>query len=333
VRIAVIGAGSWGTTLADLLVAGGHDVRLWAFESDVVESINRSHVNALYLADSRLAEALVASADLAEAAGDAELLVSAVPSHAVRDVMARLAEVWNPERLRATVSVSKGLEEGSLKTMTDVLRDVLPGSPAVALSGPSFAQEVFARQPTAVVAAGEVADAAAFVQQVFSSPTFRVYTSDDPLGVQLGGALKNVIAIAAGLLHGLRLGHNTLSALVTRGLAELTRLGQAMGASPMTFAGLAGMGDLILTATGALSRNRALGIGLAEGRSLPEILAGRRTVAEGVRTARAAVDLSARTGVELPIAQEVAHILFDGKRPDAAVRDLMERELKPEHWR
>jgi glycerol-3-phosphate dehydrogenase (NAD(P)+) len=333
VRIAVIGAGSWGTTLADLLVTGGHTVRLWALEPDVAESINRTHVNHLYLADSRLAEALVSSADLGEAAAGAELLVSAVPSHAVRDVMARLVSAWNPEGLRAVVSVSKGLEEGTLETMTDVLRDVIPHPPAVALSGPSFAQEVFARQPTAVVAASDAADAAALVQRAFSSPSFRVYTSDDALGVQLAGALKNVIAIAAGVLHGLRLGHNTMSALVTRGLAELTRLGQTMGANPMTFAGLAGMGDLILTATGALSRNRALGIELAEGRTLAEILAGRRTVAEGVRTASVAVDLSARTGVELPIAQEVAHILFDGKRPDAAVRDLMERELKAEHWR
>jgi glycerol-3-phosphate dehydrogenase (NAD(P)+) len=240
VRIAVIGAGSWGTTLADLLVTGGHTVRLWALEPDVAESINRTHVNHLYLADSRLAEALVSSADLGEAAAGAELLVSAVPSHAVRDVMARLVSAWNPEGLRAVVSVSKGLEEGTLETMTDVLRDVIPHPPAVALSGPSFAQEVFARQPTAVVAASDAADAAALVQRAFSSPSFRVYTSDDALGVQLAGALKNVIAIAAGVLHGLRLGHNTMSALVTRGLAELTRLGQTMGANPMTFAGLAG---------------------------------------------------------------------------------------------
>jgi glycerol-3-phosphate dehydrogenase (NAD(P)+) len=332
-RIAVIGAGSWGTTLADLLVRNGHDVRLWAQEPEVVASINRTHVNDLFLADSHLAEALVASSDLGAAAAGAELLVSAVPSHAVRNVMARLVSAWNPASLRASVSVSKGLEEGTHETMTDVLRDVIPGAPSVALSGPSFAQEVFARQPTAVVAASAFPEAALLVQQAFSSERFRVYTSDDPLGVQLGGALKNVIAIAAGLLHGLRLGHNTLSALVTRGLAELTRLGQAMGANPMTFAGLAGMGDLILTATGLLSRNRGLGIELAEGRSLDEILASRRTVAEGVRTARVAVELSERTGVELPIAQEVAHILFDGKRPDRAVRDLMERELKPEHWK
>ncbi len=332
-RIAVIGAGSWGTTLADLLATSGHEVRLWAHEAEVVESINRAHVNELFLADSRLAESIMASGHLGEVAEGAELLVSAVPSHAVRNVMVRLAGTWNPGPLHATVSVSKGLEEGTLDTMTDVLREVIPSCPCVALSGPSFAQEVYARQPTAVVAASESEEAALLVQHAFSSSHFRVYTSDDPLGVQLCGALKNVIAIAAGLLHGLRLGHNTLSALVTRGLAELTRLGQTMGANAMTFSGLAGMGDLILTATGALSRNRALGIELAEGRTLEAILASRRTVAEGVRTARVAVELSARAGVELPIAQEVAHILFDGKRPDQAVRDLMERELKPEHWR
>jgi glycerol-3-phosphate dehydrogenase (NAD(P)+) len=231
------------------------------------------------------------------------------------------------------VTVSKGLEESTLNTMTDVLGEIFPDAQVTALSGPSFAQEVYARHPTAVVAASSTPETSTAVQQVFSTSHFRVYTSADPLGVQLGGALKNVIAIAAGLLHGLRLGHNTLAALMTRGLAELTRLGQAMGANPMTFAGLAGMGDLILTATGALSRNRALGIELAEGRSLEQILAGRRTVAEGVRTARAAVELSQRAGVELPIAQEVANILFEGKHPDEAVRHLMDRELKAEHWR
>ncbi len=305
-RIGVIGAGSWGTTLADLLATNGHEVRLWAYEREVIESINRYHVNALFLADSRLAETLTAHGELGAAADGAEMVV---------------------------VSVSKGLEESTLETMTDVLAELYPGVPGAALSGPSFAQEVYERHPTAVVAASSSPEAAARVQQAFSMSHFRVYTSDDTLGVQLGGALKNVIAIAAGLLHGLRLGHNTLAALMTRGLAELTRLGHAMGANPSTFSGLAGMGDLILTATGALSRNRALGIELAEGRSLDAILAGRRTVAEGVRTARAAVELSHRGGVELPIAQEVANILFHGKHPDQAVRDLMERELKAEHWR
>lgn len=332
-RVAVVGAGSWGTTLADLLATSGHDVRIWGHEHEVVESINRYHVNALFLADSRLAESLRAFSDLAEATDGAEMLVSAAPSHVVRDVMGRLGAGGPGGDARVIVSVSKGFEETTLKTMTEVLGEVFPGMPTVALSGPSFAQEVYARQPTAVVAASASPEAALLAQQTFASARFRVYTSADPIGVQLGGALKNVIAIAAGLLVGLRLGHNALAALMTRGLAELTRLAQSLGADPRTLAGLAGMGDLILTATGALSRNRALGIELAEGRSLEEILASRRTVAEGVRTARVAVELSEQTGVELPIAQEVANILFEGKRPDQAVSDLMERELKPEHWR
>lgn len=332
-RIGVIGAGSWGTTLADLLATNGHDVRIWGHEQEVVESINRYHVNALFLADSRLAESLRAYGDLEEAADGAAMLVSAVPSHVVREVLGRLAATDAGGDAQAIVSVSKGFEETTLKTMTQVLGEVFPHLPAVALSGPSFAQEVYARQPTAVVAASTSAEAAILAQQTFASNRFRVYTSEDPIGVQLGGALKNVIAIAAGLLVGLRLGHNALAALMTRGLAELTRLAQSLGADPRTLAGLAGMGDLILTATGALSRNRALGIELAEGRSLDEILASRRTVAEGVRTARVAVELSEQTGVELPIAQEVANILFEGKRPDQAVSDLMERELKAEHWR
>ncbi len=332
-RIGVVGAGSWGTTLADLLVTNGHEVRIWAHEHEVVESINRYHVNALFLADSRLSESLQASSDLEFVADGAEMLVSAAPSHVVRDVMGRLGGAGLGSQVEAIVSVSKGFEETTLNTMTDVLTELFEGMPVVALSGPSFAQEVYARQPTAVVAASATAAAATLAQQTFSSNRFRVYTSDDPVGVQLGGALKNVIAIAAGLLYGLRLGHNGLAALMTRGLAELTRLSQELGAKPRTLAGLAGMGDLILTATGALSRNRALGIELAEGRSLDEILASRRTVAEGVRTARVAVELSSTTGVELPIAHEVANILFEGKRPDQAVSDLMERELKAEHWR
>jgi glycerol-3-phosphate dehydrogenase (NAD(P)+) len=332
VRIAVVGAGSWGTTLADLLAGKGHEVRIWAYEPEVVESINREHVNQLFLADSRLAESLVACGELPEALEGSELIVSASPSHVVREVGSRVAAGLNGA-LPPVVSVSKGLETDSLKTMTDVLAEAIPGAPIVALSGPSFAQEVYERQPTAVVAAAADPSAAEQAQQAFSAAHFRVYTSEDVVGVQLGGALKNVIAIAAGLLHGLRMGHNTMAALITRGLAEMGRLGGKLGADPMTFAGLAGMGDLILTATGALSRNRSLGIELAEGRTLEEIQARRRTVAEGVRTARAAVDLAQRVGSEMPIAVEVANILFEGKDARQAVRDLMERELKAEQWR
>jgi glycerol-3-phosphate dehydrogenase (NAD(P)+) len=332
VRVAVIGAGSWGTTLADLLAGNGHQVRIWAREPEVVESINRDHVNTVFLADSRLAETLAAHAAIGAALEGAELVVSAAPSHAVRQVSAEVGAALNDATV-PVVSISKGLEAESLKLMSEVLGETLPQAPVVALSGPSFAQEVYERQPTAVVAASSDQAAAELVQQAFSTAHFRVYTSEDVVGVQLGGALKNVIAIAAGLLHGLKLGHNTLAALITRGLAEMSRVGEAMGASPRTFAGLAGIGDLLLTATGALSRNRSLGIELAEGRTLEEIQATRRTVAEGVRTARAAVQLAERTGTELPIAVEVANILFEGKRPEKAVRDLMERELKAEHWR
>ncbi|NIM50828.1 MAG: NAD(P)H-dependent glycerol-3-phosphate dehydrogenase [Gemmatimonadales bacterium] len=332
-RIAVIGAGGWGTTLADLLATQSHQIKIWAHEPEVVESINRDHVNALFLADSRLAEGITAHGELADVLSGAELIVSAAPSHAVREVSANVWTKLNGAEPPTVVSVSKGLETDSLKTMSEVLEETLPGAPIVALSGPSFAQEVYQRQPTAVVAASTDRDAAEAAQRAFSTGYFRVYTSDDLLGVQLGGALKNVIAIAAGLLHGLKLGSNTRAALITRGLAEMSRLGEAMGANPMTFAGLAGMGDLILTATGVLSRNRALGIELAEGRTLDEILATRRTVAEGVRTARAAVQLGKHAGVELPIASEVANILFEGKAPQRAVRDLMERELKAENWR
>ena len=330
-RIAVIGAGSWGTTLADLLALNRHAVRMWAYEPEVVESINREHVNTLYLADSRLAESIVACAAIPDALTGAELVVSALPTHVVRAVARRIGAGLGDAVGIPIVSVSKGLEEETLAPMSSVLGDVIGSDQVVALSGPSFAQEVFERQPTAVVAAATDPHTAAVVQRTFAAGHFRVYTSDDVLGVQLGGALKNVIAIAAGVLQGLRLGHNARAALLTRGLAEMTRLGVAMGANPQTFAGLAGMGDLILTATGALSRNRALGIELAEGRKLDEVLAARRTVAEGVRTARAAVELGRRAGVELPIAQEVSRILFEHKEPRQAVRDLMERELKAEH--
>lgn len=331
-RAAVVGAGSWGTTLANLLARKGYQVVIWAYEPEVVASINERHHNALYLPDVPLARSIRASEDLAVVVAGADVVVSATPSHVVREIGGRIADALSGGRRPIVVSVSKGLETNSLKAMTDVLAEVMPGARLVALSGPSFALEVAREQPTAVVAASRDGDAACEVQRLFSTPAFRVYTSDDVLGVQLGGALKNVIAIAAGILHGLGLGDNSRAALLTRGLAEMTRLGEALGASPHTFAGLAGMGDLILTATGALSRNRSLGIELARGASLEQILGARRTVAEGVRTAQAAVRLGRQTGVALPIAEEVSHILFDGKQPGQAVQDLMERELKPERW-
>lgn len=332
-RIAVVGAGSWGTTLANLLAHEGHDVRIWAHEAEVVESINRDHTNALFLAGCPLDRGLVASGDLGETLEAADLTIFATPSHVTRAVAERVGQVLNGSERPAVVSVSKGLEGESLKVMTDVLSETLPGIRLATLSGPSFAQEVYRRDPTAVVAASTDEEVAVLAQRILTTRSFRVYTSRDVVGVQLGGALKNVVAIAAGMLHGLELGHNSLAALITRGLAEMTRLGVAMGADPLTFAGLAGMGDLVLTATGALSRNRTLGVELAKGKTLEQILGERRTVAEGVRTAKAARELGLRFGVELPIATEVEQILFEGKSPRQAVRDLMDREPKPENWR
>ena len=331
-RVAVIGAGSWGTALGNLLAGAGHEVAMWAYEGNVAASIQEHHVNETFLAGCPLEPTITASTDMQQVLTDVEVVVSAAPSHAVRIVAEQVAETLDGSS-PLVISVSKGLEESTLKMMADVLEETIPNARITALSGPSFAREVYERQPTAVVVASRDPDAALAAQDVFTTNRFRVYTSSDLTGVQLGGSLKNVVAIAAGLLHGLELGHNTLAALVTRGLAEMTRLGVAMGADPMTFSGLAGIGDLLLTATGSLSRNRTLGIELAKGRTLDEIMSERNTVAEGVRTAQAAVELAARSGVELPIASEVAKILFDGKNPAQAVRDLMEREPKAEHGR
>jgi glycerol-3-phosphate dehydrogenase (NAD(P)+) len=331
-RVAVIGAGSWGTTLADLLARNGYAVRLWAREPEVVASIRERRENTLFLPGAGLDAGLEATGTLREAVDGADLIVSAPPSHAVRPIAREIAAALGNRR-PLFVSVSKGLEPETDHLLTHVLGEELPGSEVVALSGPSFAREVFERQPTALVAAALHPEAATAAQVAFSNPQFRVYTSTDIVGVQLGGALKNVIALAAGILVGLGMGFNTQAALITRGLAEMARLGGAMGADPLTFAGLAGMGDLLLTATGTLSRNRSMGIELARGRRLSDLLAERRTVAEGVQTARTAVDLAERHGVELPIAREVTLVLFEDKPPRQAVQDLMERTLKAEQWR
>jgi glycerol-3-phosphate dehydrogenase (NAD(P)+) len=329
-RIGVLGAGSWGTVLADLLARKGHAVRIWAREADVVASINGQRENELFLPGHALAPSLVAEGDAARVVTGADVVVSASPSHAVRQVIGEVAGAIGTGAL--VVSATKGIEDASLARMSEVIGSVIPGAPVAVLSGPSFASEVAAGQPTAVVAASLDATAAAQVQELFSTPVFRVYTNRDVIGVELGGSLKNVIAIAAGTLEGLGLGHNPRAALLTRGLAEITRLGVALGAEAATFAGLAGMGDLILTATGALSRNRALGIALAHGESFEAWQARNRTVAEGANTSRAAARLAQRAGVEMPIADEVLAVLFEGKPARDSVRDLMERELKAEQW-
>ena len=329
-RIAVLGAGSWGTTLADLLAKKGHAVRIWAYEPEVVAAINSSHENPGFLPDAPLAPSLVAGGDAARAVSEAELVLFAVPSHAAANVLTLVREALRPGV--PLVSATKGIEPRDLILMSQLAGRLLPETPFAALSGPSFAREVYEGQPTAVVAAATEPATAQLVQSVFSTRRFRVYSNQDVIGVELAGALKNVIAIAAGMLEGLGLGHNPRAALITRGLAEIARLGRAMGADPLTFAGLAGMGDLILTTTGSLSRNRALGVALAQGQSLTEYQAAHRSVAEGAGTSRAAAALAQRMQVEMPITANVCAILFEGKPPRESVSDLMERDLKAEQW-
>jgi glycerol-3-phosphate dehydrogenase (NAD(P)+) len=329
-KVTVVGGGAWGTALADLLARKGEQVTLWARESEVIESVNQRHRNDMFLPGATLASGLRAEADLDAALRGAGTVVSAAPSHAVRAVMAQAARTLKDSR-PLVVSASKGLDPDRLERPSQVLGEVLPaGTPVAVLSGPSFALEVFQQQPTAVVAAASDHEIAQRTQRVFSTNYFRVYSHTDVVGVELAGALKNVIALAAGILEGLGLGFNTRAALITRGLAEITRLGVTLGAQPMTFAGLAGMGDLILTATGALSRNRTLGVALGQGQTLAQALAGKAAVVEGVNTTQTAVALGERHGVELPIAREVANILFKNKPPRQAISDLMERELKAE---
>lgn len=333
-RVAVVGAGAWGTTLADLLARKGEQVTLWAREPEVVSQIEREHLNSVFLPGAALAPTLSVTGDLGRAVANAEVVVSAAPSHAVRAVMTEAARATRGKTVPLIVSVSKGLEPERLITMSCLLGEIYGADASiVALSGPTFAAEVYQRQPTLVVAAARDRGAAERAQRLFTTNVFRVYTHGDIAGVELGGALKNVIALAAGIAEGLGLGHNTLAALITRGLAEITRLGLALGAEPVTFAGLAGLGDLVLTATGSLSRNRTLGVALGRGQTLADALEGKQSVAEGVKTARTAVALGARHAVDLPISRQVAAILFEGKAPRQAMAELMDREPKPEQWR
>ncbi|BAH38645.1 NAD(P)H-dependent glycerol-3-phosphate dehydrogenase [Gemmatimonas aurantiaca T-27] len=328
IRCAVIGAGAWGTAIADRLARNGHAVTLWAREADVVESVNTRHENARFLAGATLHSRLRASSDMADALRGASLVVYAAPSHVLRPVVASGATYVENH---AVLSVAtKGIERETLALMTDVVASEAPGRAVVAISGPSFAVEVAAQQPTAVVAACDDVSAATFVQSAMSAPEFRVYTSDDVIGVELGGALKNVMALATGILDGLGLGYNPRAALMTRGLAEMTRLGVAIGARAETFAGLAGLGDLVLTCTGALSRNRAVGVAIGEGQTLDQALAGKESVAEGVLNTQSAKALADRAGVELPIIDATYRILFEGQAPRAAVAELMARELRAE---
>lgn len=327
-RCAVIGAGAWGTALADLLAVAGHDVRIWAYEPDVVRSINDSHENTRFLKGARLAADLFATNEQTEALEGAELVLYATPSNHLRSIARAASSCIQPGAILTVAS--KGIELGTMALMTDVIAAEVPNHAVVALSGPSFATEVAAGQPTAVVAASDTPDAAVFVQESMSGGRFRVYTHDDVVGVELGGALKNVMAVATGILEGVGLGFNSRAALITRGLAEMTRLGMSLGARASTFAGLAGIGDLVLTCTGTLSRNRSLGVEIGQGKTLEEARAGKETVAEGVVTCASTIELAAREGVEMPIAEMVYRILFDHHPAKLAAQELMARELRAE---
>jgi glycerol-3-phosphate dehydrogenase (NAD(P)+) len=333
-NIGVIGAGAWGTALAKHLTEKGLHVRLWAYEQEVVNAINGTHENSIFFPGVSLPRALVATSSIADAIEGSEALLFAVPSHVTRPVLHMLAPCLSGAL--PLVSATKGIEEHTCKLMTEIMDEVLPAAmyPMImALSGPSFASELSAGQPTAVCLAGRDESVVRRFQQTFMTPTFRIYADTDLIGVQLGGALKNVMALAAGVVDGLGLGLNTRAALITRGLAEIVRLGVAMGADARTFYGLSGVGDLVLTCTGALSRNHMVGVRLGKGEKLETILCGMQAVAEGVRTARAALSLARRHGVEMPITQEINAVLFENKSCRKAVSDLMEREAKAEKAR
>ncbi|MFO7957001.1 MAG: NAD(P)H-dependent glycerol-3-phosphate dehydrogenase [Candidatus Brocadiia bacterium] len=327
---AVIGCGGWGTALAILLDKNGHDVTVWGVEPDYVDEMRRTHLNPRYLPDVELPEAVKLTARMAECVPDADLVVTATPTVYLRSVCQRLAPHLRPDHL--VVNVAKGIEEDTLLPGSAVVRDVCGGDFRLAgLFGPSHAEEVARELPTTVVATGEDEAAARVVQSAFMCRTFRVYTNTDVTGVELGAALKNVIAIAAGVCDGLGFGDNAKAALLTRGLAEIARLGVAMGARPETFAGLTGLGDLITTCVSPYGRNRSVGVRLARGESLDEIVESMDQVAEGVRTTRSACALAEKHGVEMPIARAVHAVLFEGEDPLEAGMALMEREPKPEH--
>ena len=329
VRTAVLGAGSWGTALAVHLARIGHQVGLWARDPDVVSEIARTRRNTRYLRDLTLPEGIAPTTDLPQALTGASYVVFALPSHVLREVSRDAVQWLEPAAI--AVSAAKGLEAGSLARMSQVLREEVPVLvPVVVLSGPSFAVEVAQGLPTAVLAASADTRAAEAVQEHFRGPAFRLYASDDVVGVELGAALKNVIAIAAGVVEGTGLGHNAMAALITRGLVEISRLATAEGGRRETLAGLSGLGDLVLTCTGDLSRNRRVGIELGRGRSISEVLADLHMVAEGVRTTGAALELGARHGIELPITAQMAAVLDGRKTPREAVEALMVRPQKQE---
>jgi len=330
-KIAVVGAGSWGTAIADLLACKGYQVDLWVFEKEVQDQIEKFHENKLFLPDHMLAPNLSSSNDLAGVVSAKNLIVIVVPSHVMRAVTQKMAGHLSAGTI--ITSASKGIEQKTHLTMSGVIKENLPAVEAgrmAVISGPSFAGEVAQRMPTSVTVACQDPEIAARVQHAFATPYFRVYTSDDVVGVELGGSVKNVIAIASGILEGLGMGLNTRAALITRGMTEVRRLGLHLGANPRTFTGLAGFGDLVLTCTGNLSRNYTVGIKLGKGKKLQQILDEMHMVAEGVKTAKSVYNFSRKLGVEMPICHEIYRILYEDLAPKEAVYRLMTRTLKQE---
>ena len=327
-RIAVVGAGSWGSALALHLARIGHTVRLWARRTEHAEAIQRDRENARYLPGVKVADTLTATSDMAEALDGVDMVLSVVPSQITRAVWSS-AKIHLPDGV-PIISASKGIENMTLALMSDVLASELPDHPHGFIAGPSFAKEVARGLPTAIVVAAKERAVAEGLQRAISNDTLRAYVTQDVVGVEVGGALKNVIAIACGCADGLGFGQNTRAALITRGLAEISRMAVQLGADPLTLAGLGGMGDLVLTCCGDLSRNRRVGLGLGEGKHLPEILEEMGQVAEGVQTAISAKDLGERHDIEMPIAREIYQVLHENKPAKAVVRDLMSRGLKHE---
>ena len=331
IKIGVVGAGSWGTALANLLASKGFAIDLWVFEKEVIQQIKESGENHYFLPDIKLSSNLKPRNNLDNVVSGKDLVLVVVPSHVMRETTLKMAHHISKEAIIA--SASKGIENKTHLTMTGVLQETLPQIPPehlAVISGPSFAREVAQNLPTVVTAASKDMEICALVQQVMATPHFRVYTSDDVMGVELGGSLKNVIAIAAGVIDGLQLGLNTRAALITRGMTEIRRLGLKMGANPRTFTGLAGFGDLILTCTGHLSRNYTVGQKIGEGKKVNDILGEMRMVAEGVKTAKSVYNLSRKLGVDMPISHEIYRILYEDLDPKEAVYRLMTRDLKQE---
>ncbi|HEY1219327.1 MAG: NAD(P)H-dependent glycerol-3-phosphate dehydrogenase [Bryobacteraceae bacterium] len=329
-RLAVIGGGAWGTALSIVLAPRFERVRLWVYEEDVAQRMQANRENDAYLPGFQVPERVSVTSDLRIALEDAEVVLSVMPSHHVRRVYARMLPSLTESMI--FVSATKGLEVHTILRMSEIIRSVDGRFPlqVAALSGPTFAKEVARGEPTALVVASPDDDLNRRIQAAFSGPSFRLYTSPDPIGVEIGGAIKNVIAIGSGVIHGMGFGHNVTAALITRGLAEITRLAVAMGGRAQTLAGLAGLGDLVLTCTGELSRNRMVGIELARGRKLDEIVGSMRMVAEGIKTTDAAVELARRFSVEMPITEQMYQMLYHAVSPREAIQRLMERSLKEE---